>query len=291
MAPPCRRRTTAARAAADAAGVAGMLVDSHCHLDAVEFAHDRDAVLRRARAAGVAMQVLPATHAAAWDGLRAICAAGDGLFPAYGLHPVFLDRHDDAADLAALRDWIARERPVAIGECGLDFFVDGLDRDRQQALFDGQLRLARASGLPVIVHARRAVDAVLASIRRINAERLSGDRAPAPALRGVVHSFSGSRDQAERLWDLGFLLGLGGPLTYPRANRLRTLAATMPLEHLLLETDAPDQPDAGIRGERNEPARLAAVRDAVAALRGIEAGEVAAATSANAARLFALPLA
>ena len=263
-----------------------MLVDSHCHLDAAEFDRDRDAVIARARAAGVGLQVVPATHAAAWPGLRAVCAGGDGLYPAYGLHPVYLAQHRDG-DLDALRDWIGRERPVAIGECGLDFFVDGLDHDRQQALFDDQLRLARASDLPVIVHARRAVDAVLASIRRINAERLPGDRA-APPLRGVVHSFSGSRDQAARLWELGFLVGLGGPVTYDRANRLRALAAEMPLEHLLIETDAPDQPDAGIRGERNEPARLAVVCATIAGLRGVAPDDVAAATANNAARLFGI---
>lgn len=265
------------------------LVDSHCHLDAPEFDADRADVVRRAQAAGVAAQVVPATHAAAWPGLRAACAADPGLHAAYGLHPVFLDRHDDAADLAALRVWIARERPVAVGECGLDFFVAGLDPARQQALFDGQLRLARAFDLPVIVHARRAVDAVLAAIRRVNAERLPGDDAGAPPLRGVVHSFSGSRDQAARLLDLGFLVGLGGPVTYDRANRLRALAADMPIEHLLIETDAPDQPDSGIRGERNEPARLQVVCAAIAALRGVAPEVVAEATAENAARLFGLP--
>src|SRR5690606_40074747 len=115
-------------------------------------------------------------------------------------------------------EWIEAERPVAVGECGLDFFVEGLDEDAQSRFFEGQLRIARDAGLPVIVHARRAVDQVTAAIRRIG------------GLRGVVHSFSGSRQQAEKLWELGFMLGLGGPVTYERANRLRTLAATMPLE-------------------------------------------------------------
>ena len=153
----------------------------------------------------------------------------------------------------------------------------GLDHERQQVFFDGQLKLARDFDLPVIVHARRAVDAVTASIRRIG------------HLRGVVHSFSGSEEQARQLWKSGFLLGLGGPVTYERANRLRRLAATMPLEHLLLETDAPDQPDVSIRGQRNEPARLREVLNVIAALRGVEPGEVAEATTANARRLFGLP--
>lgn len=265
---------------------AAMLVDSHCHLDAAEFDPDRDAALARARAAGVARLLLPATHAAGWPKLRALCAADPGLFPAYGLHPVFLDQHRDA-HLDDLRDWIRREHPTAIGECGLDFHVEGLDRDRQQHLFDGQLRLARDFDLPLVVHARRAVDAVIAAIRRIGgSQRGSG---PGQALRGVVHSFSGSLEQARQLWDAGFLLGLGGPVTYPRANRLRRLVAAMPLEFLLLETDAPDQPDAGIRGRRNEPARLAAVLEAIAQLRDEDPASIAAATTRNAERLFGLP--
>ena len=253
-----------------------MLVDSHCHLDADEFAADRGAVIERARAAGVTAQVLPATHADEWPQLREAAALDPGLHAAYGLHPMFLAHHRPA-HLDRLGDWIERERPVAVGECGLDFHVDGLDPGAQAHYFEGQLRIARDHDLPVIVHARRAVDQVTAAIRRIG------------GLRGVVHSFSGSRQQADRLWELGFLVGLGGPVTYERANRLRRLAATIPLERLLLETDAPDQPDACIRGQRNEPARLRVVCEAIASLRGVEPSEVAAATSANARRLFRLP--
>lgn len=250
-----------------------MLVDSHCHLDASEFAADRPEVIARARAAGVLAQVVPATHAQAWPGLREVCASASGLHPAYGLHPVFLPRHRPA-HLRDLRDWIERERPVAVGECGLDYFIEDLDRSAQQDCFEGQLRLAREFSLPVIVHARRAVDAVIATVRRIG------------GLRGVVHSFSGSPDQARQLWKLGFMLGLGGPVTYDRANRLRRLATDMPLEYLLLETDAPDQPDAGIRGQRNEPARLTSVLETIASLRGEDPARVAEVTSANARRLF-----
>lgn len=253
-----------------------MLIDSHSHFDAPEFDADRNEALARARAAGVTQQIVPAVSAAGWDKLRGICAPGSGLHPAYGLHPMYLGEHRDE-HLPLLRDWIERERPVAVGECGLDFFVDGLDPQRQSFFFDGQLRLARDHDLPVIVHARRAVDAVLAAIRRFG------------PLRGVVHSFSGSADQAKRLFDHGFLIGLGGPVTYERANRLRTLVREVPLESLLLETDAPDQPDAGIRGQRNEPARLPVVLDCIAILRDIEPAALAHATTVNAERLFRLP--
>lgn len=251
------------------------LVDSHCHLDAAEFDADRDAVIARARDAGVVHQVIPAIEAAGWPALRALCRDQPDLHPAYGLHPMYLARHREA-HLDELREWLANERPVAVGECGLDYFVEDLDPVTQQHYFDAQLRLAREFDLPLIIHARRAVDAVIAAVRRV------GD------LRGVVHSFSGSPEQARQLWNAGFLIGLGGPVTYERAQRLRGLVASMPLEHLLLETDAPDQPDAAIRGQRNEPARVSVICRTIARLRGEPEDDIAAVTRGNAARLFGL---
>ena len=252
------------------------LVDSHCHLDAAEFDTDREAVIARAGTAGVGMQIVPAVTAASWPKLREVCAADAGLHPAYGLHPMFLPEHRPE-HLQQLRDWMERESPCAIGECGLDFFVDNLDPTEQRLYFQGQLELARDFQLPLIVHARRALDEVIQRIRRVG------------KLSGVVHSFSGSPEQARQLWDLGFMIGLGGPTTYPRANRLRGLVTQMPLEYLLLETDAPDQPDASIRGQRNEPARLRQILDTVAELRQQPASDIAAQTTANAKRLFKLP--
>ncbi|MCC4596739.1 TatD family hydrolase [Xanthomonas campestris pv. phormiicola] len=251
------------------------LIDSHCHLDAAEFDGDRAAVIARAQAAGIVAQVLPAVTAASWPKLREVCAMADGLSPAYGLHPLFLDQHRPG-HLPLLGEWIERERPCAIGECGLDFFVEGLDEAEQQRYFAGQLRLAREFDLPVIVHARRAVDAVILAIRKVG------------RLRGVVHSFAGSPEQARQLQSLDFLIGLGGPVTYDRAQRLRRLAADLPLQQLLLETDAPDQPDAAIRGQRNEPARLRTVLDTIAMLRGQPAAEIAEQTTRNAQQLFGL---
>ncbi|WP_448121327.1 TatD family hydrolase [Xanthomonas arboricola] len=252
------------------------LVDSHCHLDAGEFDHDRAAVIARAQAAGVVQQVIPAITAASWPALRSVCTQAPGLHPAYGLHPIFLDQHRPE-HLELLAQWIERERPCAIGECGLDFYLDGLDAQMQRDYFDGQLQLAKRFELPLIVHARRATEEVIARIKAVG------------GLRGVVHSFAGSPEQAQQLWKLDFMIGLGGPVTYPRANRLRGLAATMPLDWLLLETDAPDQPDASIRGQRNEPAYLRTVLDCIAQLRGEAAEHIAAQTSANARRLFGLP--
>lgn len=252
-----------------------LLVDSHSHLDAPEFDADREDVIARAHAAGVTRQVLCGIEAAEWPALRKVCASAPGLYPAYGLHPMFLSSHRDT-HIDDLHGWLEREHPVAVGECGLDYFIDGFDAQAQGRVFDAQLRLAREFDLPVIVHARRAVDAVIAAIRQVG------------GLRGVVHSFSGSPQQAEQLWQLDFMIGLGGPVTYERAQRLRRLATAMPLQWLLLESDAPDQPDAGIRGERNEPARVRAVLETIASLRQQDPEEIAEVTTGNAERLFGL---
>jgi len=251
------------------------LLDSHSHLDVGEFDRDRGEVLSRARAAGVRRQIVPAIALAGFAGLRDLCHAEAGLYPAYGLHPTFLAEHRDE-HLDELSGWIERERPVAVGECGLDFYIEGLDPDVQRRFLRRQLEIARDFDLPLVLHARRAVEEVIATIKQVG------------GLRGVVHSFSGSVEQARQLWHLGFCIGLGGPITYPRAHRLRGIVAAMPLEFLLLETDSPDQPLYGQQGARNEPLRLVEVCACVAQLRGATPEEIAAATTRNAERLFNL---
>ena len=251
------------------------LVDSHSHFDSAEFDSDRVEAHARALAFGVTRQIVPAIDADGWPKLKQVCEQFTGLYPVYGLHPMYLSAHRKQ-HLDELRLWIQRERPVAVGECGLDFFVEGLDAEVQHQYFDAQLQLAREFDLPVIVHARRAVDAVIASIRRIG------------GLRGVIHSFPGSKQQAEQLHDLGFLLGIGGPVTYERAKRLRNVVATVPMDQLLLETDSPDQPNAAHRGQRNEPANMVEVLNVLSDLRGMTREDLASATTANAERLFGL---
>lgn len=251
------------------------LTDSHAHLDDSSFDPDRAQVLRRAAEAGVRRIVVPAIHRNSWAGIERLCAKHPQALPAYGLHPIFLEQHRPE-HVAELTQWLKDHSAVAVGEIGLDYFLEDLDREQQRAYFEQQLHVAREFDLPVIVHARRAVDEVTATLRRIG------------GLRGVVHSFSGSEQQAEQLWRLGFHLGIGGPVTYERAQRLRRIVAGMPLEYLLLETDAPDQPDAGIRGERNEPARLTVIAETVAKLRGEPVEAIAEQTMANARRLFGL---
>ena len=249
------------------------LTDSHAHLDDSSFDPDLPAVLHRASEAGVRRIVVPAIHRDSWAGIAGLCAAHPQALPAYGLHPIYLEQHRPE-HVAELTRWLADHPAAAVGEIGLDYFLEALDRELQRSYFEQQLHIARELDLPVIVHARRAMDEVTATLRRVG------------GLRGVVHSFSGSQQQAEQLWRLGFQLGIGGPVTYERAQRLRRIVATMPIEHLLLETDAPDQPGAGHRGQRNEPACIAEVLRVVAELRGASAADIAAATTANAARLF-----
>jgi TatD DNase family protein len=250
------------------------LFDSHVHLDAAEFDADRAQVLAEARRCGVAEMLIPAISAAGWEPLRVLCESEPGLHPAYGLHPLFLKQHRDT-DLDSLRRWLSSHEACALGECGLDFSDDSLDRERQLHFLRAQLQLAREFELPLILHARGAFEQVIVELEKFGGQ-----------LRGVVHSFSGSLVQAKRLWKIGFFLGIGGPVTYSRARRLRRIVAEMPIEFLLLETDAPDQPDASHRGQRNEPARLLEILHCVARLRDQPEAGIAQATTANAHRLF-----
>ena len=257
-------------------------IDTHCHLDAAEFDADRDAVVARARAAGVAQIVIPAVDRGNFERVRML-AHRHGLAYALGIHPMCTDRARDD-DLAALRDALARHaddpRLVAVGEIGLDHFVPGLDRDRQAAIFAAQLDVAVEFDLPVLLHVRRAVDPVLAQLRR---RRLRG---------GFAHAFNGSAQQAAAFVGLGFRLGFGGALTFERALRIRRVGAELAQGAIVMETDAPDIPpqwryrtaEARAAGAtmRNEPAELAAIGAVLAALRGETAEALAEATTRNA---------
>ncbi len=254
-----------------------MLIDSHSHFDDSSFDPDREAAWWRARAAGVDAQIVPAVTANHWPRVKETCDRYPGLYPAYGLHPMYCEQHREE-DIQALGEWLRTERPVAVGECGLDFFIEDPDREKQQRLFEAQLELAREHRLPVIIHARRAVEEVIQTLRRY------------PGSTGVLHSYSGSEEQARRLLELGFKMSFGGPVTFPRAGRLRKLVGGLPLEAILIETDSPDQPDVSHRGQRNEPAFLPLVLQEISNLRGEDPAKVAAATSSNAAALFGISL-
>lgn len=251
------------------------LIDTHAHLDDASFAGDLADMFARSAAAGVRRWIVPAIDRENWEKVEGLALWRDGVYPAYGLHPLFLDAHRDE-HLDELPRWLEGHGAVAVGEIGLDFYVEGLDPARQRAIFVRQLHIAKEHDLPVIVHARRAFEETIHTLRRIG------------GLRGVVHSFAGSEEQARQLFDLGFHIGIGGPVTYERANRIRRVVATMPLEWLLLETDAPDQPCAQRRGERNEPAFMIDVLETVAALRGVSSSDIGLTTTRNAQILFAL---
>jgi TatD DNase family protein len=251
-----------------------MLIDTHCHLDADAFSADRDAVAAGARTVGVCAIVVPAVDANSFAAVRDCCARHDACFPAYGIHPLFVDRAGEP-DLATLRDWLIRESggahpAVAVGEIGLDFFVAGFDAVRQAHFFVEQLKIARELDLPVLLHVRRSVDQVLKCLRRI---KVPG---------GIAHAFNGSRQQADEFIKLGFKLGFGGALTFPRALRIRELAATLPLDSIVLETDAPDMSPEFAGQARNTPGNLPRIAAVLARLRGIPPETLAQATSTNA---------
>lgn len=252
-----------------------ILIDSHVHTDDARLATDHYQVIDAARQHNIAAQIVPAVAQKYWPRLKQLCDANDDLYPCYGLHPCFFADHSDE-HLRELAQWLGREPTVAVGECGLDYAIAGADKAHQQHLFAAQLGLAREFNLPVVIHAVRAVEDVIRMIRA------SGHN------RGMVHSFNGSVQQANRLIDLGYMLSFGGAVTYPRAKRLRSLVADLPLDSILLETDAPDQPSAKYQGQRNEPAYLVDIWHAISDLRDEDKETVASKTTENAKRLFAI---
>ncbi|HJV26588.1 MAG TPA: TatD family hydrolase [Aromatoleum sp.] len=250
-----------------------MLVDTHIHLDAAEFDADRDAVLAAARASGVGRFVIPGVEVANFDAVAALTATHPGVSHGYGIHPLYVGKARDE-DIDVVEQRLERGGAIAVGEIGLDLFIPEPDLPRQEAFFVAQLKLARRFDLPVILHLRRAVDHILKHLRRIE---VAG---------GIAHAFNGSRQQADVFLSMGFKLGFGGAMTFDGSRRIRELAATLPLDAIVLETDAPDIPPAWGQGARNEPANLARFCEVLAGLRGIPFDEVAAATTRNAGEVF-----
>lgn len=271
-------------------------IDTHCHLDASEFAHDVADVCARASAVGVRHCVLPAVCVGNLEAVRALASAFSYSY-ALGIHPLAIaDAKDEDlntldAELAARQ---SDPRLVAVGEIGLDYFVPAMQsaemRERQEFFYRAQLKLARKHALPVILHVRRSADKLLKHLREL-----------VPSIgrwRGIAHAFNGSEQQAAEFIKLGFKLGFGGAVTFESALQLRRLAAGLPLEALVMETDSPDIPphwvyktaaeraDGQAQG-RNEPGELPAIAQQVALLRGISLGALADASTANA--LDALP--
>jgi len=232
------------------------LVDTHCHLDFPAFDEDRVGVISACKQQGIEQIIIPAVTRSNWANVLELCTQEKGLYPALGLHPVFTEEHQDG-DLEELEALLARHREqvVAVGEIGLDFFIDTPDREKQSALFEAQLQLARQADLPVIVHVRKAHDQVLGFLQR------AGVRG------GTAHAFNGSLQQAKKYIDLGFKLGFGGTLTYEKASKIQALARHLPLDSIVLDTDAPDMVVASHQGRSNSPAFFPVFLRALSSLR------------------------
>ena len=249
------------------------LIDSHCHLDDDRFDGRREDVIAQAAAVNVTRMVIPATTANRWEKVKQVCEGRDGLHAAYGLHPMFIEQHQ-ASHLRELDEWLEREQPIAVGECGIDFYDSRIDEKWQLQLFTEQLQLANNHHLPVIVHVRKAMDEVISAVRK------------QARFGGVVHSFAGSQQQAQQLYDAGFKLGIGATLSFERAQKLRRVVAAMPEDSLLIESDAPDQPGAAHRGELNEPAFIVDHLQTMAELRNCSVEDLAATLTRNTETLF-----
>lgn len=259
-----------------------MWIDTHCHLDAAEFGAQALDVAKRAGEAGVSMIVIPAVDRSDFGAVADLAAAAPNACYALGIHPIFVPSARDE-DLAVLRESVeaALGDPnfIGIGEIGLDFFIPMLCtpemREKQERFLREQLRIAREFALPVLMHVRRSQDQVLKNLRQI--------RPPG----GIAHAFNGSFQQAQNFIDLGFHLGFGGAMTFTRALQIRRLAAELPLDAIVLETDAPDIAPAWIHPGRNSPEQLPAIGETLAELRSVDPADIRVATCRNA--LAAIP--
>ncbi|MDD2099927.1 MULTISPECIES: TatD family hydrolase [Pseudomonas] len=254
------------------------LIDTHTHLDFPDFDADRQALMAESRALGVRQMVVLGVYQGNWQRVWDLVQSDADLHAAFGLHPVYLEDHRPE-HLTELGDWLTRlaghRQLCAVGEIGLDYFIETLDRERQQALFDAQLQLAVDFHLPALIHVRRSHAAVIATLKRFKLKRA-----------GIIHAFAGSQEEAREYIKLGFKLGLGGAATWPQALRMHRVLARLPLESVVLETDSPDMAPAMFPGQRNSPAHLPAICTALAQIMSLAPEQLAAASTANARELF-----
>ena len=249
------------------------LIDSHCHLDFEVFDNDRSEVLQRAKDNNISDIVIPGTEKIFWDRIKHLCENNPYLHACYGLHPYWINNHNEQ-DIDALDTYIETSHPVALGECGLDFRPHQADKKTQLNFFEAQLTIANNHRLPVVIHSVKATESIIQMIKKFK------------NLRGMIHSYSGSTEQARQLIDLNFYISIGGSLTYDHAKKIKKVAKEIPLTSLLLETDSPDQPDQKNSGKRNEPAYLINTLDVISALRNEQREIIAQQTTSNAKTLF-----
>lgn len=259
-------------------------IDTHVHLDAFEFELDRDAVLRSAFEAGVSCTLNPSVGISGIPAIQALSNASllrddwPQIWPAYGIHPLYVAKAE-RTDVETLETCIKVHRPIALGEIGLDGYTGAPDMAIQQRWFEDQLALAVEYELPVIMHVRHAVEAVIHTLKRFQGKqrKLRG---------GIAHAYNGSAEQAAELIRLGFLLGFGGSLTYDGSTRIRRLATELPMQSIVLETDAPDMPPSWLRHQRNEPSALPKIAGTLALLRAMPVEAIRLQASANVIKLF-----
>ncbi|MBF8745701.1 TatD family hydrolase [Pseudomonas monteilii] len=254
------------------------LIDTHTHLDFPDFDADRTRLLDNAAARGVERMVVLGVFQGNFQRVWDLACADRRLVAALGLHPIYLDQHRPEHVLE-LRQWLERlrgdRRLCAVGEFGLDYYVETLDRQRQQDLFEAQMQMACDFQLPALLHVRRSHAQVIATLKRYK-----------PSRAGVIHAFAGSYEEAREYIRLGFKLGLGGAATWPQALRLRKTIARLPLDSVVLETDAPDMAPAMFPGVRNSPEHLPEIAAALASVMAVDVEVLADASTRNALALF-----
>lgn len=254
------------------------LIDTHTHLDFDDFDADRAQVLQRGQQAGVERVVVLGVYRRNWQRVWDLAQTEPGVYAALGLHPIYIEEHQDA-HLQALHDWFdtlkGHPKLCAVGEIGLDYYVEGLDQARQRQVFDAQLALAAEFGLPPLLHARRSHADVIAALKRARLER-----------PGIVHAFSGSGEEAREYLKLGFKFGLGGAGTWPQAKRMHRVLPELPLNAVVLETDCPDMAPAMHPGVRNSPEHLPDICAALAAIMGVDTERLAEHSTRNACEVF-----
>lgn len=251
-----------------------MLIDSHCHLDFSVFDKDRETLMLRCLRSGVGGFLVPATTKASWERLYDLSKAYSQWRVAYGVHPYFLPQ-SKLDDIDYLEQMCVEGDAIAVGEIGIDCWPGAEDFSSQAAFFIRQLSIAKNLNLPVIVHARKSYDLVFKIIRESKFQ--SG---------GIIHAFNGSLEQAKRFREYGFLLGIGGTVTYPRAKKARRILSLLENDSFVLETDSPDMPLCGFQGQRNTPLSIVAVADCVAEIRDENVDNIAQQTFNNLLRVF-----
>jgi len=255
-------------------------VDTHCHFDFPPFTGDETQSIERAAQAGIHAMIVPAIEVDRFERVLDLARRHDALYAALGLHPIVIEHHlDEHLDVLDAALQTRENKLVAMGEIGLDLYRDNPQFERQQTILDAQLRLAKRHDLPVILHSRRTHDKLAMHLKRIDLPR-----------KGVVHGFSGSLQQAQRFIELGYKIGVGGTITYPRASKTRDVMAQLPLSSLLLETDAPDMPLNGFQGQPNRPEQAARVFTTLCELRDEPEAVIANALLENTHALFGITL-